>query len=479
MLRRAGLKRDIRREPDHVLRTDIRTLHGAVNNVLCRVYLPHSVMDRPYLHFQPTQDQLKALTVPEFSVKGKTKWQDGSVVIKAGTVFTEGWEQKDLSPDIVECSLPGEPWDLEIVRSRTAESTETAIARGVFWITPNPLLSPALIRTASYTGDVTVKTAREISFDLSVLKVNFRKYFRHRTTSQGSLASSELVAQFEGPLERGSFNEVVEELDDLLLISSLASRQKCLCRGWRTYTNHTETLTYRSRFAAPSLRRIGQQETLIDRQEFSQFLAQGYKALRGSSARERLRQAVNLLLGADDGDLVTAFLKTFAALETVITFYRESAGLITILGPDEWNWFETDFRNFIKQHPLFKNDKSRRRLVYEKQSELNRIAFSTAFAEAVSTLTKEGLRVDDLWPVTGSSRGLSLAEIRNRMVHGVVFTPTQEHGLFAAKIHLSWCVERLLLAFLGWPVEKSLVGNFLRHMTAYNDWKEAQQLLSN
>lgn len=81
MLRRAGLRRDIQREPDHVLRTDIRTPHGALGNVLCRVYLPHSVMDRPYLHFEPTQDQLKALTVPEFSVEGKTKWQDGSVVM--------------------------------------------------------------------------------------------------------------------------------------------------------------------------------------------------------------------------------------------------------------------------------------------------------------------------------------------------------------------------------------------------------------
>jgi hypothetical protein len=73
---------------------------------------------------------------------------------------------------------------------------------------------------------------------------------------------------------------------------------------------------------------------------------------------------------------------------------------------------------------------------------------------------------------------LSLAEIRNRMVHGVVFTPTQEGGLFAAKIHLTWYVERLLLAFLGWPLERSLVGNFLRHMTAYNSWKDDQEVLS-
>jgi len=140
--------------------------------------------------------------------------------------------------------------------------------------------------------------------------------------------------------------------------------------------------------------------------------------------------------------------------------------------------FEKDLTEFIKQHSLFKDDTLRRRLVYEKRSELNRIAFGAAFSEAVCLLQKQGLRIDDLWPITGSSRGLSLAEIRNRMVHGVVFTPTQEGGLFAAKIHLTWCVERLLLAFLGWPLERSLVGTFLRHMTAYNSWKDDQEVLS-
>jgi hypothetical protein len=46
-------------------------------------------------------------------------------------------------------------------------------------------------------------------------------------------------------------------------------------------------------------------------------------------------------------------------------------------------------------------------------------------------------------------------------------------------IHLRWCVERLILAFLEWPLERSLVGRFLVHMATYNSWKDAQESLSS
>lgn len=478
MIRRAGIRRQIQRKPDFVLKTTIKTQHGTVADVLCRVYLPRSVLARPYLHFEPTARQVEALTVSEFSVEGKAEWHGQSVAIRAGTVFTEGWKRNQLSPDVVECTLPGEPWDLEVWKQRATEGVSAPIKHAVFWLTPNMLLCPALIRTVSYTGDVSVKTARETSFRLSRGILHFRKHFTHQKTSQGSLSSNQLVAQFDGPLEPTLVGEVVGELDDLLLLASLATRHTCVCRGWLLQTDNSERFIYRSRLAAPKARIIGEQETLIDRPDFEDFLAHAYASFRQSPARERFRQAINLLLTADEGDLVTSFLKVFAALETMVTLHRETAALVSILETDDWVAFEKDLTEFIKQHPLFRDDSSRRRLIYEKRSELNRIAFGTAFSEAVSLLQKQGLRVDDLWPVIGSSRGLSLSEIRNRMVHGVVFTPTQEGGLFAAKIHLAWCVERLLLAFLGWPLERSLVGNFLRHMTAYNSWKDDQEVLS-
>jgi hypothetical protein len=91
--------------------------------------------------------------------------------------------------------------------------------------------------------------------------------------------------------------------------------------------------------------------------------------------------------------------------------------------------------------------------------------------------SQHGFHDDDLWPIVGSARGLSLAEVRNRLLHGVVLTPAQEEALFKALIHLRWCVERMILAFLEWPLEQSLVGRFLGHMATYNSWKKAQESL--
>jgi hypothetical protein len=138
---------------------------------------------------------------------------------------------------------------------------------------------------------------------------------------------------------------------------------------------------------------------------------------------------------------------------------------------------------------LFKDDESagrrddetagRRKLIYEKISELNHVAFGTAYLQTTESLSKHGFHDDDLWPIIGSSRGLSLANIRNRIVHGALFTPPQEEALFRALIHLRWCVERMILAFLEWPLERSLVGRFLAHMAPYGTWKDAQESLSH
>ena len=140
--------------------------------------------------------------------------------------------------------------------------------------------------------------------------------------------------------------------------------------------------------------------------------------------------------------------------------------------------FEKDLKSFIKNHPLFREDAARRKLVYEKTSELNRVAFGTVYKQCSSDLGGYGFHDDDLWPVVGSASGVSLSEIRNRLVHGVVFTPSQQEALFKALIHLRWCVERMVLAALEWPLERSLVGEFLRHMAPYNSWREEQRTLT-
>jgi hypothetical protein len=434
-------------------------------------------MERPYLTFEPSAEQLGVLAVPEFSFEGKVESHDQNIQVRADTIFTEGWKQHRLSPDVVQNILPGEPWDLQIAITQGPKQDDALIRHGVFWLTSNPLLSPALIINRSHTGEVKIEKVRELSFQLAVTEVRFCRQFRYEQLEDGTLSSSELVAEFD-ELEPKLLQSAVEQLDDFLLVTSLATRHPCVCRGWRVQTDNADRRTYRSRVAAPRPKKIGQQEILIDPSDFKEFISHAYATFRQHPAHDPMSQAINHLVRADEGILEPRFFSLFSALETLITNHRSSSGLNRILDEPSWNIFESDLRNFIKTHSLLKHGPDLRKLIYEKVPELNRIAFGTAFRKCVDSLQAHGLNLDDLWPVTGSAEGQSLTDVRNKLIHGDVLTPPQEEALIVAKTHLVWCIERMLLALLDWPVERSLVDKFLRHTTAYNGWQKARDAIS-
>jgi len=417
------------------------------------------VRGSPYLEFDLSEGQAGPLTAPEFSVEGQAKLANRIVFLRAETVFAEGWSEARRGTEFINCTLPGKPLDLEITR-RDGEGNDNAIQKGTLFLTPNRLLN-------------------QILFQLPTASVRFRRYFHHKKKMHNVPTTGQLVAEFNQSIDRSQLTQLVEELDDLLLLTSLATRHRCVCRGWSLRTECSEIRFYRSRLAAPKVRKIGIQETLVDDPQFKNFLKHAFPAFRQNAGREALRQAIDLLVTSHEGTVEASFLKCFAAVETLVAHFRESHGLTAILDPQQWASFEKDLTSFIKKHPLFKDEENtgRRKLIYEKRSELNRIAFGTAYRQTAASLSKHGFHDDDLWPIAGSSRGLSLAEIRNRIVHGVVFTPPQQEALFKSLIHLRWCAERMIVAFLEWPLERSLVGAFLRHMDSYHTWKEAQQML--
>lgn len=88
--------------------------------------------------------------------------------------------------------------------------------------------------------------------------------------------------------------------------------------------------------------------------------------------------------------------------------------------------------------------------------------------------------LSDLWPVTDHRNGISLAQIRNKLIHGYFIAPEFEQSLWVARVHLEWVVERLLLAVLGWdPRRLSRVTSMtLETFTPYHNWKQARQQLT-
>ena len=143
----------------------------------------------------------------------------------------------------------------------------------------------------------------------------------------------------------------------------------------------------------------------------------------------------------------------------------------------EWNEFQDDLKKWLRNYPMLKNGKGKRILIYEKLPELNRISFSTAFNHFCAFYS---IDLSDLWPVLKNSRGISISEIRNKLIHGETFNPLQLGALMAAKEHLQWIMERLILAVLDWPISRSRVNKeFLEHyMACHKDWVKDQEVLS-
>ena len=87
-----------------------------------------------------------------------------------------------------------------------------------------------------------MKIARELEFQLSEGLVNFRTHFHHMHKNSAVLRTSELVAELNEKLERPRLDYLVKELDDTLLLTSLATRHRCVCRGWSFWTANSETV---------------------------------------------------------------------------------------------------------------------------------------------------------------------------------------------------------------------------------------------
>ncbi|MCI5163735.1 MAG: hypothetical protein D3917_17310 [Candidatus Electrothrix sp. AX5] len=114
--------------------------------------------------------------------------------------------------------------------------------------------------------------------------------------------------------------------------------------------------------------------------------------------------------------------------------------------------------------------------MYEKIPELNRASFPCAFDSFCEHYKQD---LTDMWPVVNKEDGITLSEIRNKLIHGDPFTLIQESCLLSAMIQLKWIAERMILSVLGWPIEKSQVSKeVFKKMTSSVSWQEKRRILS-
>lgn len=216
------------------------------------------------------------------------------------------------------------------------------------------------------------------------------------------------------------------------------------------------------------------EDPLVDADDLGEFVRAAAAALAATDRQEVLRRALGFMAPVPGETIERSFLALFSALESTLTFER-GEDEYRILPREEFAQLERELRAWLKGHPALAGDAGRRALLYEKTRELNRLPFSRVFARFCE---RRGVALSDLWPLVGPLDGWPLLEIRHRLVHGDPFDASPGGALVCAAAHLRWTAERMLLAALGWEVERSNVSpSSLAARGEYADWPAARALL--
>jgi hypothetical protein len=478
------------KKEDYLFEATISTDTLQIDNVRCKLYLPVRLTDPLSLTFHLSDEQERVLRnklVWKFSLQGELKQADNcGTKINAENVFTSEINSTLCGPELWESLLIAKLEDLEITNywsSRVDKNAQKISGR--FWLTPNDLLAPAQMIKNSYTGDVTVETVWYITFPFSEgMLLTFSNCYKYQKDEAGDTISfHELVAEFDiagNNIDSVKLrNEYLNRIDNLLRFVSLASRHRCVCLGFDFSTTSAYTQYYRRDITIPKVREPHITE-LIDKADIKEFLEKTYNRFIELRCNELLWQALNYAIPDRSRTVESSFISLYSALETLVLYFRRTHHLEIVFSEnetDQWYQLQSDLKQWLKTHSLLKDNKVRRKLIYENLSSLQRISFPTAFRECCKAYS---LDLTDLWPVVDNTEGWSLSKIRNKLVHGEHLSRPKSRAVLAAREHLQWIVERLILSIFEWDILRSSVCPAgLSHIVQYQGWKADRESLSS
>lgn len=464
-------------DEDYFLEASLNDGNECIENVLCKVYLPKSTLDKPYFRFCPTEQQSRKLFKMRkcsFMASIKGPGEDRIVTISSPTVYFSNRNTQYWGPTLQKSTLKGEPWLLKIREIFQAppkdESTNTTHL--TLWVSPNSYLEPTLIRTPTYLGEVKCERTNQIKCPiLDHLSINFDIHFKIKNEDDSIKLIPHLVATAEIDSIESDYpvNEtMIKEVDLLLHIVSLCSRTKTTCLGWETSNNHSHTRYYRCDYNFPT----GESELIINaafpedvksptrtfglvkKHEFQEFLDTCYPSSLAYQSRKTLTSAIVSLVPGNSRTIEESYLSMFANLEALILDFRKMNNLEYIV-KDSGEWkakkakIKLALKNALKECQY---TDEQRRFAYSKLDELNRIPLRDAYN---SFCSKHKITTDDLWPLFGDHEIVGLVEIRNKIIHGESISGEHIGTYSKAKSSLSYLLQRALLSILKYPVHKT------------------------
>lgn len=430
--------------PDHKVIVRMNNIEGTniIEGVRCEVFLPRISGESLRLRFQ-TDAKLDDIPVI-FSIEGDVIGSDGTPEVKfiSNKVYRITGSTSYWSNGIRDTVIIGEPIDLTIIeyhRKPASKDESSDVVSGHFMIEPR-LNLPLKFLEMSYTGEINVKQSGEHKFTMSPgVDLTLDEYY--------SFSDENPVGKFEcTPRTVAEFStntcalgEITNfyEIDDLLMLVSFIERQRHMCTGYVVSDSDT-TKTYYRHMAVEHPK--GDQSPLSDlirRDSWDEFMAIAYKKMCSLDDKKRgfLRRAINCAISSKNEVMESSYITLYSGIESLVSL-------------------------FLEEYP-------NSRCPMRKSFEMMR--------------SKYNVDLQDLWPIYETdSKIKSLSRIRNELVHGRVIPFEKSSALVGAREHLKWTLERLLLGFFDWPIEKSNVSkDFLsKIMACYCSLKEDRSVFS-
>ena len=227
------------------------------------------------------------------------------------------------------------------------------------------------------------------------------------------------------------------DVDALILLASFASRERSISAHW-SYETKEEIVQFWQFNIGNFHKRYEREEPVVqrDRDGCRVFLQTAFDRYSAASTHKPLLETAIYTLLNNQTTLDVDVVRLFSAIQGALYFAAQVP-----LNPQRRPRISDLYRKFVAIHPQI---------------------------------------FDGLWPLVDRQAGPPLNDLRNAIAHGEAFSEQEWTALSYAGEHLRWHLERIILAALGWDVEKSTVSKrALTLFTACRDWKrELNQLVS-
>jgi|ERR1035437_629280 hypothetical protein len=463
------------RKADRFIIAELISDTKTVKDVLIELYLPQNDNEEIILICRPDSKQyVNLLGKFEFEIIGYDEFIGGEINNKyhIKKAFTKKSYSTFYTSKLEQYTIILQAYNLMIISERGTQE-EFKNTNGYFNISDCFAIAPHKMLMRKPKGEIEVLPYDKYSFLLKCgLQLYFETYYKYEETedSYKSLSYPFTVAEFKTELDPENINEYLAEIDDFLLLLSFAIGKNCLCTGWSAVSNSKIVTFYRrDKVIPPKVKQRSFIDYLIEHSDLQIFLEKAYKTFTNFDDIILLRHILYPVIRRKSISIETHYLMLFAILESVILFNKRHINYEFILNTNDFNTFKDKIKPFIKSYLPLPDDKTRRKYLYDKLPELNRLSFDSSFE-----LFQKDYKVDidDLWPVINQKDGASLTQIRNKIIHGEVFSNYHFDAISLATIHLQILVERIIFTLLEWDVSKTKVSKEYLANELFDDYEK-------